>query len=76
MRKYSVTTAGYEGSVVLTEQELKEYVKEETDKARRFFGTAVCHRDCYEKVNAYRITARRDRRSAGWVTITARDLAK
>lgn len=74
MRKYHVATSGYIGYTTMTESELKQYVKEETARARRYFGTAVCHTAKGEMFGGsiyYTITARKDEGSALWLNITA-----
>lgn len=72
MKRYHVATSGYQGYVSMSETELKQYVKDETIKARRYFKTAVCRKHVTEDKNIYfKITARKDERSALWVNITA-----
>lgn len=72
--RYHVATSGYTGYATMTGADLKAYVKDETTRARRYFGAAVCHNQSSEMRPGtfyFKITARRDERSALWVNITA-----
>jgi hypothetical protein len=72
MKIYHVATTGYGGYITLPYNDLVTYVRNETLRARRYFGTAVCHTFKADNGNIYyTITARKDKRSALWVNITA-----
>ena len=72
MKRYHVATTGYQGYVTMSEMDLKAYVKEETIKARRYFGTAVCHKFIGDSGTIYfKVTARKDENSSLWTNITA-----
>ena len=73
MKKYHVATTGYDGYTTMTETELKEYIRDEVKRARRYFGTAVCHRSVNDDKTTlwFEITARQDKHSTRWALITA-----
>jgi len=72
MKKYHVATTGYAGYITMTAEELRAYVREESKKARRYFGTAVAHRRLHKDGDiSIDITARKDQQSASWARIIA-----
>jgi len=71
MKRYHVSISGYEGLTTFNETELKAFLKEETNRARRYFGTAVCHKSISDDRTWFEITSRKDKRSSRWLFLTA-----